>query len=82
MAEIIGFKGQLQNPEITTKEALEKILKDVSLKDFILIGYDKDNCEYYFTTYTDFPMTLWLLERAKQNVFDTYLQHDEDPKDA
>jgi hypothetical protein len=65
MAKIIPFTGitQLDFPPDRILEAAMGELEGV-----IIIGYDKNNKEYFASSYADGGTVLWLLERCKNRL--------------
>jgi hypothetical protein len=62
MAKVVPFTGITTldlNPDITLENLKGK------LEGFVVMGYDKDNEEFFASTYADGGVVLWLMERFK-----------------
>ncbi len=66
-ANIVRFTGITTldlDPDAVLKEAIGK------LEGVIVIGYDKDEEEYFASSYADGGDTLWLIERFKKMLME------------
>jgi len=62
------LKGETTGKVNTTRVLTAALIS--SLKDVVVIGYDKDD-SLYFASSSEDPLTLWLLETAKKQLIDS-----------
>ena len=65
MAKIIPFTGITQL-DFPPDRILEKAMGE--LEGVVILGYDKENREYFASSYADGGTVLWLMERCKNRL--------------
>lgn len=69
MAKIVPFTGITTldlNPDIILENLKGR------LEGFVVMGWDKDNEEFFASTYADGGTVLWLIERCKTKLLETH----------
>lgn len=68
--KIIKFPGSTKN-DLPVKDVINGAIKN-ELSGIVILGYDKDDFEYFASSFADRTEVLWLLERCKAFIMDDY----------
>jgi len=68
MGTVVDFTGST-TLDYGPERALER-LKECNLEGFVLIGYDAEGEELFYTTYADIQKVNWLLDRYKKYLLE------------